>query len=290
MNLRALQSLVAIHETESFLEAARRLGINQSSISMQMKSLEEELGVVLFDRSVRPPAMTPAAISIIKQAREIVMLASAIREVARSPEILAGRLTLGAIPTATVSVLPDAIIAIGKRYPDIQIRVQSGLSEPLIEQVRSGLLDAAIVTEPVQLADDLRGQVIFRERLAVVASADAGPPPPLEALGEAAFIRFNRRVGVGQIIDRYLAKKGIRPDEFMELDSIDAILAMVQRGIGIAIVPERTVEPHKARISIRPIDDIDAARNVSLVFRSQTQKLSMLEAVAGAFRQSIAIG
>ena len=286
MNLKALQSLVAIYETESFGEAARRLRINQSSVSMQMKALEEELGAQLFDRSVRPPAMTPSAVAIVKSAREIVALANAIKEVVKYPAGLAGRLDLGVIPTATVSVLPDSMVAIGKRFPEIQILVQSGVSEPLIENVRLGNLDAAIVTEPIELPEGLRSEVIFRERLALVVAADAGIPPTLDQLSRLPFIRFNRRVGVGQIINRYLLTKGLQPGEFMELDSVEAILAMVERGLGVAVVPERTVDAHRARVALRPLDDIDAARNVAFIFRSQTQKLSILEAVLAALRQT----
>lgn len=287
MNLKALQSLVAIYETESFLEAAKRLGFNQSSVSMQMKALEEELGATLFDRTVRPPAMTAAAVAIIRPAREILLLAETIREAVKTPVPLAGELALGAIHTATISLLPDSVVSINKRYPSIQIRVQSGLSGVLIENVRAGILDAAIVTEPAEIENDLQSEIIFRERLALASSIVRGPPPTLDDLRNSNFIRFNRRVGVGQIIDRYLTKKEIHPAEFMELDSIDAILAMVERGIGIAIVPERTLEPYRQRVMVRPLDDVEAARNVSFIFRANSQKRSLLEAVLASFRQTL---
>lgn len=289
MNLKALQSLVAIYEAESFAEAARQLGFNQSAVSMQIKALEDELGMVLFDRSVRPPAMTPTALAMIRPAREILALVEAIREMARSPEALAGRLMLGCIPTATVGLLPDGLRAINKRYAGIQVRVQSGLSEPLIEAVRSGALDAAIVTGPPSLPEGLRGEVIMRERLALVSAAASAAPPSLDKIPEHPFIRFNRKAGVGRIIDHFLESKNLRPDDFMELDSIDAILAMVERGIGIAIVPERPLEQYRQRVLIRPLDDPAAGRNVSLVFPARSEKMSLLEAVLALLRQSTAL-
>lgn len=286
MNLNALKSFMAIYQTESFVDAAKKLNFKQSSVSMQMKSLEDDLGVALFDRSVRPPAMTSAAIAIIKPVREILALADSIREIVKSPETLEGRLTLGAIPTATIGLLPDGIKAIQKRYPEIQVRVQSGLSEPLINHVLGGTLDAAIITEPSQLPDGLRSEVIFRERLALV-SAIGSPLPQLHDLEQSHFIRFNRRFGVGQIIDRYLAKKSIQPAEFMELDSLEAILAMVERGIGTAIVPERSLDTYRQRVVIHPLNDVDATRNVSFIFRSQSTNVSLLEAVLAALRHSV---
>ena len=82
MNLRALRSLVAIQDSKSFVEAAQRLKINQSAISMQIKALEEELQVALFDRSDRPTVMTPTGIAIARSAREILELIDGILETA----------------------------------------------------------------------------------------------------------------------------------------------------------------------------------------------------------------
>ena len=201
MNLKALQSLVTIHDCQSFLEAARRLGVNQSSISMQIKALEEYLGVELFDRSVRPPAMTRAAIAIVQPAREILALLDVVQERARHPAALAGQLLLGAISTSTLVLLPDALTAIQRRYPAIQIRVESGLSAFLIEHVSRGILDAAVVTEPQVLPDGLRSDVIMRERLALVSAIGSKGPACVADLSQHRFIRFNRKVGVGEIID-----------------------------------------------------------------------------------------
>lgn len=285
MNLNALKSLVAIYQTESFAEAAKKLNFKQSAVSMQMKGLEDDLGVALFDRSVRPPAMTAAAVAIIKPAREILALVDVIQETVKAPEALAGRLTLGVISTATVSLLPDGMRAIQKRYPDIQVRVQSGLSEPLINDVVAGTLDAAVITEPPQLPESLRSEVIIRERLALV-SAIGSPPPTLEDIPHVHFIRFNRRFGVGQIVDRYLQKKDLHPAEFMELDSIEAILVMVERGLGTAIVPELSLDMYRQRVMIRPLDDVDAYRSVSFVYRAHSNKASLLEAVLSALKNS----
>ncbi|WP_374448882.1 LysR family transcriptional regulator [Stella sp.] len=287
MNLKALQTLVAIHDAQSFVEAARRLGLTQSAVSMQIKALERELGVALFDRAMRPPAMTAAAIAIVQPAREILALAAGIREAVQDRETLAGRLTLGAISTATIGLLPDGLIAIGRRYPGIRVRIEVGLSETLIRRVADGTLDAAIVTEPQDRPAGLRFERLLRERLALVSSPAAEAPPGPAALARQPFIRFDRRIGVGQVIDRYLARKGLVPDEFMELDSLEAILVMVERGLGIAIVPERSVAdlPFR-RLRVSPIDDPDAVRSVAFVYRERARTAPLLEAVLGALRQA----
>lgn len=159
--------------------------------------------MTLFDRTMRPPAMTAAAVAIVKPARQILALAETIRETVQDRAALAGRLALGAISTATLGLLPDGLIAIGRRYPEIRIKIEVGLSEALIEHVRAGALDAAIVTEPQTLPAGLACTAILHERLAIVSSVSGRGPPTLAGLADHPFIRFDRRVGVGQIIDRY---------------------------------------------------------------------------------------
>lgn len=287
MNLKALQTLVAIHDAQSFVEAARRLGLTQSAVSMQIKALERDLGVVLFDRAMRPPAMTAAAVAIVKPAREILALAAAIRETVQDRETLAGRLSLGAISTATIGLLPDGLIAIGRRYPGVRIRIEVGLSEALIRHVADGTLDGAVVTEPQDRPAMLRFEILARERLAIVSAVEAEAPAGPSDLLRHPFIRFDRRIGVGQVIDRYLARKGLSPDDFMELDSLEAILVMVERGLGIAIVPERSVAdmPFR-RLRVTPIDDPDAVRSVSFVYRPRARTAPLVEVVLDALRQA----
>jgi DNA-binding transcriptional LysR family regulator len=219
MNLKALQSLLAIHDAQSFQEAARRLGVTQSAVSMQIKTLENDLGVELFDRSVRPPSMTNAAVAIIKPAREIIALAQSIRESLHDQSTLAGHLSLGAVSTSTLSFLPDGLIAVRRRYPGITIKVETGLSGVLLDHVKSGSLDAAIITEPKEIPPGLRCEVLVRESLALVCSIESNKEPlALNDVMKMPFIRFNRRAGVGQIIEAFLAKKGLHPDESMERD------------------------------------------------------------------------
>lgn len=284
MHLAALESLVVISETQSFAEAARRLGISQSTISMQIKSLESELRVPLFDRSVRPPTMTPAALSIIQSARTVVSRVEDIRRSAEAEAGLRGRLRLGVIPTATLALLPVCTVAIIHRHPGIRITVRSGLSAELVEQVRERQLDAIVVTEPTEIPVDLQCRVVLRERLAI-ASGGYRSQVGLDGLTDHPFIRFNRRIGVGAIVDDFLAAKGIAPAEFMELDSVEAIVAMVERGLGVAIVPERSIgEGNRHRVRLVPLEDADAYRNVSLMYRVDTRKSQLLDVVLEAFR------
>lgn len=284
MNLRGLESLVAIGETQSFVEAARQVGFSQSTISMQIKALEQELGVELFDRSVRPPIMTPAGIAILQSAREILARVGDIRRSAQAESDLAGTLRLGVVQTATLALLPVCVDTIIRTHPGIKITVQSGLSAALVEQLRAREFDAIVVTEPKVVPEELSSQLVLRERLALVSGADRRVTQ-LADVARHPFIRFNRRVGVGAIVEEFLAHARVAPDEFMELDSIEAILAMVERGLGVAIVPERSIgRQNRHRVRIAPIEDERAYRDVSLLSRVDSVKAQLLTVVLDALQ------
>src|SRR5690606_33700267 len=127
------------------------------------------------------------------------------------------------------------------RAPDLRIRVESGLSADLARRVAQGVLDAALVTETGRLERGLLLRPILEEPLLVAAPPAAAGPPARVLLRTLPFVRFNRRTGVGRVIDAALRRDRIAVTEAMELDSIEAILAMVGRGLGVAVVPAGSV-------------------------------------------------
>lgn len=288
MNLKALQSLIAIHETQSFQEAARRLGYNQSAISMQIKALEQDLGVELFDRSVRPPSMTAASRALINPAREIVSLVQIIRVAAQNHRALDGRLTLGVIPTVVANSFPDALVALRRLYPNIQIKVESGLSSILTERVRDGSIDAAIVTEVAPLPTTLQTDVLAYDRLVMISGVPIDANAFIKTLSEQPFIRFSPDVGVGVVVEKLLRKLDVTTESFMELDSIESIVAMVERNIGVSIVPESGIGTgHRQRVFLTSINLDEAVRKISLIFPDDSPKKPLVSAISEALKLAL---
>jgi len=286
MNLKALQTLVAIYESNSFQEAARRLNISQSAVSMHIKALEDSLGTTLFDRKARPPAISELARSIIPEARDILERVEAIHRLAHNWEKPKAELRLGSIPTATLSLVPDALADIRRLSPNLHVFVETGLSGFLLQQIESNELAAAIITSPAKIPDTLVSRLIYRERMALVAAAGS-PEPKLEDLTSLPFIRFDRTIGVGRIIDLLLERRNINPRETMELDSVEAILAMVERGLGFAIVPERCVNAlQRYRLKLVPIDAPDAERDVVLIWHKDQADKTQMEMLLAALTRA----
>ncbi|MCZ4282174.1 LysR family transcriptional regulator [Kiloniella laminariae] len=286
MGIRHLRTLLAIAEAGSFQAAAERLGLTHSAISMQMKAFEEELQSQLFDRSRRPPDLSPAGKRLLPKAREILALYESLSEAGSREEDLSGLLRLGAIPSATASFLPEALAQLGQHHPRLQIRLESGLSTELTRELLNGKLDCIIITQAQRLDETLKATVLRRERLVVVAcnteenqKVSQGEDGDIDLLNHLPFVRFNHLTGVGKVIEQNLRSRGASLREVMELDSLEAIQRMVAKGLGAAIIPESGIGSESNLLAI-PFGKPVATRTVSLVEKYRGQRPDLTQALA----------
>lgn len=283
MNLRHLRTFVTIAETGSFQAAAERLFLTQSAVSMQMKALEESLQAELFDRGKRPPVLSALGRALLDRARDLVDQVENFRRAAAGGDDLLGSLTLGVIPSATTSILPGALARLRDEHPNIQVRIEGGLSAGLEDLVSGGVIDAAVVTEPARLPAGLNSLTIFSEPLLIAVPAQTEDGTAAALLEKLPFIRFNRATGIGRIIETTLQSRGIRVVETMELDSIEAILMMVSRGLGASVVPERSLtEGFAATVRTLPFEGAAVTRNVGLVVRRRQSETPLVSALHNA--------
>lgn len=283
MSLRRLQIFLEVAARSSFASAADRLGIAQSAVSMQMRNLEEELGQELFDRSRRPPALNDRGLALIPAAREILAKYEDLKLVVRGAGAVAGTLRLGVIQTASTGILPAALTRLHESHPELRVQIESGLSTGLLGRVGHGDLDAAIVTAPERLPPDLREHELFVEPLAVIAPPALSGASDAELLTRHPFIRFNRRTGVGRIIEHALRDRALAVDEAMELDAIEPIIEMVSRGLGVAVVPVHAIDPEKrAAIRALPFGAPAVTRRVIVIERHGSSRARLTKVLVAA--------
>ena len=244
MSLRAFRTLVAIAEHGSFAAAARAVNLSQSAVSTQMRGLEDELDVALFDRSKRPPALNEAGQALVAKARELIAAYEDIQSAVTTNGAVEGRIRLGAVGSTLTDVLPPVLSIIRERYPNLHIEIVSGFSEELLQQVISRALDAAVVSDYEGTRRDLAWRPFLTEPLVMIAPPDATEKSPKQLAQIYPFIRYSPTAAVGQIIERALREENLKTREAMRLDWLEAIEAMVHRGHGIAIVPERHFAGH----------------------------------------------
>lgn len=261
MNILQMRILIAVIDEGSFAAAGDAVGRSHSAISLQIKALEEELSLSLFDRVVRPPTPTAKALALVDHARKVVKLFDATQGVVAG-QVVHGRLRVGAVPTVLGSFLPQALAALRTHHPDLSIDVHSGSSDRLAEQLEQGALDIAVCTRPPQPRPDLVWHHIAREPLVVIAPADV-PGDEKHLLSAHPFIWFNRTTWAGSAIEAHLEARGIQVKATMEIDSLDAIESMVREGLGVSIVPVcHGSDPNRAGLRAVPFGEPPFVRDV----------------------------
>ncbi len=278
MSIKRLKTLIAIDETGSFAAAAEMVFLTPAAVSQQMKALEGKLGIVLFDRNTRSPRLSPLGRALIPKAREVV---EAFEDIVPSlTGDIAGKLelTIGAVPTTMSGLMPKVLGSLKKLYTGLHIRVIPGLSGELFTQVERGFLDAAIMTEPVQVPVHLRSLPFADEPLVLLAPQDVPEDDPEVLVRSYPFIRFNRRAWVGEQVDEWLRSRNLPVEESMELDTLESISSMVYYKLGVSIVPMHCVPaPHQLDIKRIPLGPSAKPRRLGLLLRCDSKKYRLAE-------------
>ena len=243
MSIRRLRTLIAVAERGSFGDAAEAVSLSQAAVSLQMKSLEEDLQVPLFDRTKRPPVLNATGHALVPRAREALRAYDDLLRSVASDTELSGELVIGAMPTTMTGTVPMVVSALRNIYPHLRTHVVPSHAIEQLPQLERGQLDTAIVTQPPYVPDHLEYRPFANEPLIVLAPPASSGATARDLLESYPFIRFDRNQWVGQLIDDWLRKEGIQVNDLMELDTIESVSNMVYFDLGVTIVPEPCVPP-----------------------------------------------
>jgi DNA-binding transcriptional LysR family regulator len=287
MNLRALESLVRVYQVASFSKAADLLGIQLSALSMQMKALEADLGTRLFDRNFRPPRLTPLGRRIAEQARLILRERDVLTGLCQPDDELVGTFQIGFIPSLGVRVLPRFLALARAEAPRASFQTSSGLSEALSAQVRTGQLDAAVVTNVESSHLGLTFAPIAAEPMAFVIPVEQAGLDLAELNQNLAFIHFMPSSGIGKLIAAAVAKLPDKPRRIMILDSIEATVECVRAGLGFAVLPRPDALRYGGdRVAVRTAGAAFPQRELVLATRADTHDEAWHPQVAAIVRRA----
>jgi DNA-binding transcriptional LysR family regulator len=278
MHLAVLKTLVMIAEQGSFAAAARELGLSQSAVTLHIQSLESELGKPLFDRTVRPPAITEVGATIVARARDILALADGMRQEVSGGDNIAGRLQMGAVGSTLTGLLPQALVELREHHPGLHIDIVSGTSSQLLSMVQRRRLDAAVISDYDEAEKALEWRPFLRERLVLIAPPDTAGSDVHRLVRSYPFIRYNPAAAVGRTIDLAIRRLKLETRECMRLDWIEAIEAMVAKGHGVAIVPDRRIKPLEG-VRILPLPGATHHRTLGLIEALGNPKRRMTDLV-----------
>lgn len=298
MNLRDLQYIVSLAEKRHFAHAAEACHVSQSTLSAQLKKLEEYLGVVLFDRSHRHAVLTPVGREIVACARQ------ALREVARMGEIaatskdpMACTLHLGVIPTLGPYFLPHVVVSVRRLYPRLRIILHEHRTATLVEKLRTGALDVALLALPVATAG-FETRSLFREEFVVAV-------PKRHALAKRRTIRPSDMDGCKLLLleeghclrDQALeiCRTAALQSEDTQASSLETVRQMVALNVGCTLLPRLAADavPTKLRngaIAIRPFAAPVPSRTIALIWRRQFSRRETVRRLADALEDYLPTG
>jgi DNA-binding transcriptional LysR family regulator len=231
--LRELRTFVAVARHGTFAAAGQQVGLTQSAVSAQMRVLEQGLGVRLFDRSGRAAVLNAAGRHALPLAEQMLGLYAQMA----LPTPLAdwqGELKVGAIASVQTGLLPEALPAFRQAAPRVELKLVPGVSLQLLSQVDAGELDLALLIKPpFELPKELLQISLAREPFVLITPLTVPGDDPLQILAEQPFVRYDRSSFGGRQVSQFLREQRLHVHEALELDELDAIVRMVECGLGV---------------------------------------------------------
>lgn len=293
MNLRDLNYFVVLAEVKHFGEAAKRCYISQPTLSMQIKKLEETLGVNLFERSNKQVFLTDQGQVLLVKAKKILLLVDEMKDLARqSEDPFSGDLKLGVIPTVAPYLLPLVMPSMKENVPRLKIWLIEEQTFRLVKKLEEGELDAAIMALPVD--SNFAHQILYEE--AFYFACDPNHPladlkkislndlvdQPVMLLEEGHCLR-EQAMAVCQ-----MAKAADMAD--FTATSLETLRLMVQAGMGVTLLPALAVYTEPAELlRYIPFSAPAPSRTIALFWRVGTPKIQCIEAIAGRIRDIVGL-
>ncbi|MBW4695560.1 MAG: LysR family transcriptional regulator [Lyngbya sp. HA4199-MV5] len=261
MELRHLHYFIAVAEELHFSRAAERLHISQPPLSQQIRALEEELGVKLFERTKRHVQLTEAGNVFLERSyRVFAQLEQAVEVTQRVGRGEVGQLAIGFVGSAMYTVLPEIFRVFRAQFPAVELQLQELTTAQQIQALHDKQVDVGIVRSAIN-EPGLSGSCFLPETL-VLALPETHPlsaqtQVSLSTLADEAFILFPARMGpvfYEQIIN-LCQQAGFRPKVAQEAVQMETIVGLVAAGLGIAIVPASMQNFHRSGVIYRPLEE-----------------------------------
>jgi len=277
MELRHLRYFVAVAEEEHMTRAAQRLGIRQPPLSLQIRDLERDLGVQLFDRTPRSIRLNDAGHVFLSDARELLAgVERAAMRARRASRGESGRIAIGYTSSASLHpMVPRLLRVFHGRYPMVALESQENSTRDLLEALAMGSLDAVFVRSSARRYPALRSLVLCQEPMVVALPlehplARKRAPLSLPDLASEGFVLYRRADGPGvqDVLFPAFQRAGFSPHVIADVPRLLTAVTMVAAGRGITIVPEALKALHPDSVKYRALDALSSFTvPLTLVYR-----------------------
>lgn len=288
MDTQFLHTFITIVDQGSMAAAARVLNITPAAVAQQIRTLEREIGATLIARVGRTVSVTEEGSRILQRSRDLLRNVADLRSVANESGV-SGELRLGACPTALAGMLPDVLARMVDTFPEINVFIKPGYSADLYHAVEAGDLDAAVVLQaPFPLPKTCEWLLLREEPLIVLAPKSMANEDPHVLLATQPLIRYDRNQWGGRQADEYLRARGIVPRERFELNALNAIAVMVDRGLGVSLVPDWARPwPEGLQLARIPLPNPTVPRRIGIVWSRSSVRVRLVTVLLQESRKAM---
>ncbi|MFD0975977.1 LysR family transcriptional regulator [Salinimicrobium gaetbulicola] len=299
MTITQLHYVLAVAEHQNFTKAAQKVFVTQPTLSMQIQKLEDELDVLIFDRSKKPIELTETGKKIVQQARNIVNESDRIQDIVDQQKgFVGGLFRLGVIPTIMPTLLPMFLKAFIKKYPKVKLKIEELHTEAIIEKLQDGHLDAAIAATPLEIPN-IKEQPLYYEPFVgyIPEGHRLNGKIKLEVedldLDDILLLEDGHCFKDG-ILNICKSTKAASDDHFqLESGSFETLIKLANEDLGMTLLPYlHTLElKDQEKKNLRMFKEPSPAREVSLIYNKSELKMQIIEAlratIAGVVKGAI---
>ncbi len=252
MEFHRIKYFLEVAQTGNFSKAAVRSHVSQPSLSQQIIKLEEELGGELFLRARSGVSLSELGKEFLPHAKAIMAEVESAREfVDRSGKDIQGPIRIGAIPTIAPYLLPDILQRILDRFPAVQFELVEDTTDSLIERLRTGVVDFALMSPPTKIDTDAERQLVCRDEL-LLTLPQTHPLCNAQAIGldqlkNERLVLLQEAHCLSRQSEGYCKASGLKADVTIRSSQIDTLLGMVELGLGFTFTPRIALEYHRHR-------------------------------------------
>ena len=290
MTLNELKFIVALAKARNFRKAAENCFVSQPALSLAVKKLEDELGVLLFERSRSDVTMTAVGESVVEQAIKAIDEANRVKEIAKQGNNqLAGALKLGVIYSVGPYLLPEIIPILRKTAPEMPLIVEENLTSNLEMQLRNGVIDVAIIALPFEIPG-VKTLPLYEEEFVVVVPSEHDwtglkAVDASELANEKVLLLNSGHCFSNQVLQACpsLSRNG----EILQGNSLDTIRNMVASNLGITVLPiSATISRYEnPLVKVIPFKKPIPTRKIALAWRKSYGREQAVEEIGKAIRQ-----
>ncbi|MCG7572458.1 LysR substrate-binding domain-containing protein [Phaeobacter sp. CNT1-3] len=290
ITLRQLRYFEAVARLSHFGQAAEACAVSQPALSVQIKELEETIGAKLFERGARQVRLTRMGEEFAGRVQHILRSVDELGDLARAGrDRLVGRLRIGVIPTIAPYLLPSVVEVLARDHPDIDLRLRETITPRLIDELKEGSLDIAIVALPIS-EPAFKEVPLFEEEFVLVRpQSDADQPVPgPDRLREMRLLLLEEGHCFRDQALSFCAINRSAPRELLDGSSLSTLVQMVGAGIGVTLIPDMAVavETRSANVAVAHFPDPAPKRQIGMVWRKSNPLTKELEQVAAAVQRA----